>query len=262
VQLLTGLATLSHRHVNGHSYGRLAGIGLVLCVLGAALWNARSTRAYDGTRAAWAAQRSTSELSSRTARAAQRDSVWVTPVLAGAPAAVLGREGAPATLTYFIDHTCLICRSFGQHVLPELLATEVRSGRLRIVVRDFPLAREGMAAALAGRCASAQGRFLAFHQAITRDSGGLPERRLAEAANEAGLDADRFAACRRDPATHEAVVGEQLTGQALGITATPSFILGRTAGDTIRGRLAVGARPAAAFRVVLDSLLGPGRLSP
>ena len=44
-------------------------------------------------------------------------------------------------------------------------------------------------------------------------------------------------------------------GQAIGVTGTPSFVLGRTGGDRVDGVRLVGAKPYAVFDAKLKELL-------
>ena len=43
--------------------------------------------------------------------------------------------------------------------------------------------------------------------------------------------------------------------QSLGISGTPSFIIGKTTGDSVEGRVIVGAQPLESFQSIIDELL-------
>jgi predicted DsbA family dithiol-disulfide isomerase len=51
---------------------------------------------------------------------------------------------------------------------------------------------------------------------------------------------------------------EKLT---VGVTGTPSFVIGRTIGDTLNGILIVGAQPFEAFDTALRALLADGGIN-
>jgi predicted DsbA family dithiol-disulfide isomerase len=44
---------------------------------------------------------------------------------------------------------------------------------------------------------------------------------------------------------------------AAGITGTPTFVLGKPEGDTVTGRVIVGAQPLAVFEKEIQKLLNP-----
>ena len=49
----------------------------------------------------------------------------------------IGDEKAPAVMAYFFDYQCPYCRQEELQVLPQLITDYVKSGKLRIVFKDF-----------------------------------------------------------------------------------------------------------------------------
>jgi protein-disulfide isomerase len=77
---------------------------------------------------------------------------------------VLGRASAPVTITEYGDLVCPICKTFAQSSEQQLIANEVRAGKVKLVYRALETASgtanngEFVASQVAARAAGAQGR--------------------------------------------------------------------------------------------------------
>ena len=95
---------------------------------------------------------------------------------------VQGKADAPLTLIEYSDFTCGYCMKFFKETLPKLQATYIETGKVRFVYRDYPRADRGVGveAAVAARCAGAQGRYWAMHDRLfgegRRIGGGFTGR--------------------------------------------------------------------------------------
>lgn len=165
----------------------------------------------------------------------------------GDPMAI-GAVDAPVVMVEYSDFACTYCRKFALETEPALIARYVDAGLLRIEWRDFPYLSEGSKrAALAGRAAAKHGKFWEVQQALFQDSAGEDRfelYNLAKIATAVGIDAKDFAADMADKATHDAVRTDFEQGQAIGVSATPSFI--------VNGRPFTGAQPLEAFAKVIE----------
>jgi len=171
----------------------------------------------------------------------------------GGEAAVLGDANAPVTLVYFTDYYCTFCRKFEQTVLPDLRDQLVKSGRLRIVMRDLPLRYGSAEAAQAARCAGEQGKYWEFHDALFSAQNFLATSLLPRIAVLVGLDSARFRDCQRSEAIHDAVAKDRDIAWRAAIPGTPAFVLGRESAGLVTGRLFMGAQPLEAFKAAIDS---------
>jgi protein-disulfide isomerase len=144
-----------------------------------------------------------------------------------------GDPNAPVTLIEYSDFLCPFCRRHFSQTLPKLVETYVRSGRVRLVFRDLPLASLHPTASMgheAALCVAEQGavRFWQMHQALFRRQGEwnrLPDPRdfLAGVAADIGADQAAYLDCvasGRMKARVEQSVGK---ARALGFNGTPSF---------------------------------------
>ena len=65
-----------------------------------------------------------------------------TPSSAGIPQSgiTLGQPSAPVTITEFVDLQCPICRDFNTSTFNQLVANEIRSGKVKMVFRNLQTA--------------------------------------------------------------------------------------------------------------------------
>ena len=98
--------------------------------------------------------------------------LWSSPVFAenslDADVRVRGQANAPLTLIEYSDFTCGYCLKFFKRTWPRIQARYVDTGKVRFVYRDFPRGDQGpgLDAAVAARCAGAQGQYWAMHDRL------------------------------------------------------------------------------------------------
>src|SRR5215831_13613872 len=92
---------------------------------------------------------------------------------------IRGRADAPLTLIEYSDYTCGYCLKFFKETLPKLQATYIDTGKVKFVYRDYPRADRGVGveAAVAARCAGAQGQYWAMHDRLFGEGGRLDSLR-------------------------------------------------------------------------------------
>jgi protein-disulfide isomerase len=178
------------------------------------------------------------------------------PAVAPDDTRALGDPNAPITIIVYSDFECPFCAQFIHETFGQLRQHYVETGVVRLVYRDFPIVerhRSALVAAVAARCAAAQGSFWPMHDQLyaTHDEewGGVPKRDrkvMLEFAAQQHLQIDTFEACMGDPTVEQAVLQEAEAARALGVDATPTFL--------INGRLMAGALPFEAFEEVIAQL--------
>lgn len=136
----------------------------------------------------------------------------------------------------------------------------MKTGKLRYVVRDFPLESihpHATKAAEASHCAGDQGKYWEMHDLLFANQRALGASDLPGHARTLGLDAKKFQDCL-DGGAHAARVRRDLAdGQKAGVRGTPTFFLGVIEGN---GKVRVvqvlrGAQPATAFKTAIDAAL-------
>jgi protein-disulfide isomerase len=182
---------------------------------------------------------------------------------ASIPIAAEPAKGSPAarvTLVEVSDYHCPFCRRHMQQTQPQIEADYIKSGKVRYVFVDYPIAQlhpDAFKAHEAANCAGEQGKYWEMHAQLfakpTRDAG-----ELAGQASSIGVDVGRFRACL-DSGKYRAAIQESVSRmQALGIDSTPTFLIGITPSGSAPMkvvRVVKGAQPYGAFKSALDSVL-------
>lgn len=179
----------------------------------------------------------------------------------GAP--YLGSTDAPVVLEEWSDYLCPFCGRHFRSTVPQLLEAYVRSGKLRLVFRDFPLAGLHPTAArghVAARCAGAAGAdgYWAMHDALFSrqlEWNHLPDPDpyLKTQAAALGLDAGSFDRCMRDDKVAAEVAASVSRAQGHGFNSTPNFRFIVT--DRDKDYEVSGAHPFDHFAQIANALL-------
>jgi protein-disulfide isomerase len=170
----------------------------------------------------------------------------------------LGKPDAPLTMVEFTDLQCPFCRRFILTSFEEIRKNWIDTGRLRYISRDFPLTdlhAHALSAARAARCAGEQGKFWEMRLGLVRNANLLTPEYMQKAAADLQLDTKAFAACTASTRHDADIQSELQEGFKLGITGTPTFVLGRTTATAVEGPMLVGALPYAQFDAKLKELL-------
>lgn len=180
--------------------------------------------------------------------------------LAGAP--VLGEQAAQVTLIEFTDYQCPFCRRHNLQTKPQLLRHYVHTGKLKYVMREFPLEAihpQAFRAAEAALCAGDQGKYWDMSTRFFKDPRNLRPDDLVDHADGLGLDMAAFSDCF-DKATYADQVRNDLkSGAAAGVRGTPSFLIGLTDPEdptkVKATKMLRGAQSYAAFQQAIDELI-------
>jgi len=158
-----------------------------------------------------------------------------------------GNANAKVTIVEFSDFQCPFC-SRAVPVLNEIKST-YGPDKVRIVFRDMPLPSHDRAtpAALASHCANEQGKFWEYHDTLFGNQTKLGDDDLKTYAKTLGMDVAKFTECYTTKRHDGIVMNSKREAEALGIQATPSFI--------INGSLLQGAQPFERFKDKIDRAL-------
>jgi protein-disulfide isomerase len=176
-----------------------------------------------------------------------------------ANAIVEGDAEAPVTIVVYTDFQCPFCARFARDTLPILRERYVEPGRVRLAIRHLPLENihpDAREAAAAAHCAAEQMRFWDMHDRLFADPRHLSPADLGETAQSIGLDRALFGACLGRRTTAQRIDADIAEARRLGITSTPTFLLGTSAGEGhIDGaRRLVGAAGIERFAELIDEL--------
>ena len=191
----------------------------------------------------------------RPARAPARGTAEVS--VAGRPSQ--GAHDAPVTMVEFSDYQCPFCKRHFSTVFPAIKKDYIDTGKLKYVFRDFPIPSlhpQALKAHEAAHCAREQDQYWAMHHILFEKSTDFSVDALKRYAREAGLDGDTFDECLRAGGYASRVEEEMADGRKVGISGTPSFVIGATgSGETITGTVVIGAQPHDRFKQAIESAL-------
>lgn len=146
------------------------------------------------------------------------------------------KSGKQVTIVEFFDYRCGYCKK----VNPTLAQVLAANPNVRLVFKEFPiLGAESTMAAKAALAAQKQGKYLQFHQALMA-SGSVNESAVEQVAKEVGLDVPKLKSDMQAPDIAAIIDKNIQLGSAVGVTATPTFIVGN--------ELVAGAIDAQAFQ--------------
>ncbi len=166
---------------------------------------------------------------------------------------VKGDENAPVTIIEFSDFQCPFCKKFVDETLPSIQKDYIKTGKVKLVFKDFPLVNihdNAQEAAEAARCVREQKGdtgFWRMHDLIFKNQDKLSPESIRKWALEVGASGAKFDSCLSEGKYTEAVNDEAAYGQQLGVTGTPAFF--------INGKLVSGAQPYSAFKQAIEAEL-------
>ena len=161
----------------------------------------------------------------------------------------IGADNAQITIIQFAEYQCPYCGK-GNAAVQQVM--EEYAGKVKMVYRDFPLSFHDRAipAAVAANCAGEQGKYWEMHETLMANQQALQDADLMGYAQQQGLDMEKWALCRQDPAQVVEVNKDMEDGAAAGVTGTPAFF--------INGIMLSGAQPFSEFKAIIDRELENG----
>lgn len=170
----------------------------------------------------------------------------------------IGEPNAPVVMAYWFDYQCPFCKQNEENVLPHLIDDYVKTGKLKILFKDYAfLGPDSQTAGLAARAVweSAPDKFYEWHKAMYDHQGdensgwAKKENVLALTKTIAGIDAAKVEQLMRDHAAEyqKAIEADGAEGAGMGVNGTPGAIVGK--------QLIIGAEPLEQFKTAIDAQL-------
>jgi protein-disulfide isomerase len=144
---------------------------------------------------------------------------------------VLGNANAPVTLTEFADLQCPFCRDYTAKVFPTIVAKYVRTGKVKMVFRNYAfIGPDSVTAARAAESAGQQNKLWNFIDVFyanqgTENTDYVTDKFLEKIGNGAGLDVAKMLAGREDPKVDGAIAEAQQAAQTAGVNSTPTLLV-------------------------------------
>ncbi len=144
---------------------------------------------------------------------------------------IMGDSNAPITILEWGDYQCTFCYRFHQNTLDIINDDFIKTGKVKLVFRDFPLnGPDSILAAEAAYCAQDQEKYWQYHNELYKNWGGektgwITRESLDRFALTVDLDLVEFNTCLDDHKYQNRVNTHYEFGKEIGIDATPSFLV-------------------------------------
>ncbi|MGB2932364.1 MAG: DsbA family protein [Methyloceanibacter sp.] len=150
----------------------------------------------------------------------------------------IGNPNAPVTVIEYASLTCPHCAHFQRDVWPRVKKEFIDTGKIRFIVREFPIGRTSGAAAIATRCVPPE-KYFALHSAfLLRQPEWVSQEVRPDAiyavAKSSGITRAAFDTCMANQTIIDGLTEVKQRGRQFGVIGTPTFYAnGRKAQGTI-----------------------------
>ena len=144
---------------------------------------------------------------------------------------IMGNPNAPITILEWGDFQCTFCYKFHQSTLDTINDDFIKTGKVKLVFKDFPLnGPDSIIAAEAAYCAEDQEKYWQYHDELYKNWGGertgwITRGALDKFAVTVNLNLVEFNSCLDEHKYQNRVIAHYEFGKELGIDATPSFLV-------------------------------------
>jgi protein-disulfide isomerase len=166
------------------------------------------------------------------------------------PDVSIGKADAPVTIVEYMSMTCPHCAAFHNETFDAIKEKYVDTGKVRFILREFPLDARGMAAIMLARCAP-EGQYFPMVSALFKNQGTwatAPDGRAAllQMSKLAGFTQETFEACLTNQKLLDDVTKVREQGsKEFGVDSTPTFF--------INGQRYAGGMSVAEMSAIIDA---------
>ena len=170
-----------------------------------------------------------------------------------------GSPTAPVTLVQYASLTCPYCRKFHLETYPQFKREYIDTGKVRYILREFPIGKSSGTATIALRCAPAD-KYLPLYGKFMEQQGAWVSQdvrieQISKVAAQVGITGDQFSACLKNQDMIAKLNQIKDRGRKLGVIGTPNyFVNGKLVKsiiglDDIRAAVAVAEAAPVATKV-------------
>jgi protein-disulfide isomerase len=156
------------------------------------------------------------------------------------PDVVEGQANAPVTVVEYASMTCSHCAAFANNVYPTLKSKYIDTGKVKYILREFPLDPLATAGFMLARCSGDKREAmtaLLFAQQKNWAFVDKPLDGLSNIVKQTGMSQESFEKCLKDQALYDKVNMVRDRGaEKFGVNSTPTFFIN---GKRVSGEMTV-----------------------
>ena len=145
------------------------------------------------------------------------------------PEMAWGGPDAPVTIVQYASMTCPHCRNFHQTVYPELKRDYIDTGKVRYILREFPIGKQSGMATIALRCTSPDKYLTLYGKFMEQQPQWVSQEvrldPIFAVAQQVGMTRAQFDSCLENQGMIENLKWVKERGRKLGIIGTPNFFV-------------------------------------
>lgn len=153
---------------------------------------------------------------------------------------VQGKADAPVTIIEYASMTCGHCATFHTNTYPELKKKYIDTGKVRYILREFPLDPLAAAGFMLARCAGKDKYYPMIDVLFAKQKEWAvqqPIPPLTAIAKQAGFTEEKFKSCLQDQKLLEGIEATRnRASETLGVNSTPTFFVN---GKILRGAVSM-----------------------
>jgi protein-disulfide isomerase len=141
----------------------------------------------------------------------------------------LGKPNAPVTVIEYVSLTCPHCANFQKNIFPRVKKEFIDTGKIRFIVREFPIGHTSGHAAIINRCAPEDKYFFLLNQFLTRQPEWVSQEVRPDAiyavAKSSGMSREAFDKCLSNQTIIDGLTEVKQRGRKYGVIGTPTFFI-------------------------------------
>lgn len=170
----------------------------------------------------------------------------------------LGPVDSPLLLMQFSDFESSQCAHFAQETLPKIKSEFIDTGKLKFILRDYPLESHPQAqrAAEFAHCAGEQGKYWSAHELLFQNPEKVHAALFSELRSSLKeAEQDKLQKCMVGTKYQKEIEADILDARRLGVKGAPAFFLGKqTEPGLYHGVFIRGAQPFGVFKKQIAAL--------
>jgi protein-disulfide isomerase len=145
------------------------------------------------------------------------------------PEMSLGKPDAPVTIVQYASLTCPHCQAFHRETFPEFERVYIKTGKVRYILREFPIGKQSGNATVALRCAKPAKYFDLYAKFMAQQASWVSQEvrldPIFAVAKQVGMTRAEFDACYQNQGMIDGLKWVKERGRTLGVIGTPNFFV-------------------------------------